>query len=317
MPVELSSPLHVTPSHHFSTTRKVLSLSLVDTANYRGVPCFLTEPYQVTVVTLTGSSCQVWVRGSELAADMKLKLSLKHGIPVRELCLVHQKETLYDHLSLRQQHIVPGSSVHLILVAGEDCEQEVTYVGPLTAPVLSITHMRLGVGLEQIWSSPPPSSSQSTRIPLPAHLQHLVQVYDIPNEVMTLLLAYLYSGELPAIIPNCEWSMALITCRLQSELISLSLSFSHTHTHTHTHTPSHSPLPSFSLSLTQGNRPLLLASCCLLAEFFRVRALSLQCLQLLKDCLTVESAVQLVKVAESTQCTELHHVCVGYLENLK
>ena len=43
----------------------------------------------------------------------------------------------------------------------------------------------------------------------------------------------------------------------------------------------------------------------------------MQCLQLLRACLTVESAVMLVKVAEALQYKDLHSACVGYLENHK
>ena len=183
------------------------------------------------------------MRGSELAADLKLKLSLKQGVPARELCLIHQQETLDDRLSLRQQQVSPGSSVHLVLVAADNPGQA-TYVGPVTTPALSITHMNLGIGLEQLWTSPPLSSSQITRIPLPAHLQHLIQVYDVSSEVMTVLLVYLYSGELPATLPECELIMGLFNMQTDSQIASLF----HTHTHTHTHTLS------LSLSLPTHSR---------------------------------------------------------------
>lgn len=154
-----------------------------------------SEPYPVTVVTLTGASCMLLVRGSELVTDLKLKISLRLGVTTREVQLIHQQDTLNDYMSLRQQGILPGSSVHLVLVSNEEPLSEVTYIGPVTNPTLSIAHLQLGLGLEKLWHSPPPD--HGSRAHLPPHLQHIVHVHDVPYQTMIVVLKYLYSGEYP------------------------------------------------------------------------------------------------------------------------
>ena len=160
------------------------------------------------MVTLTGVTLLAWGRPSELGLDLKLKVSLSQGIPLRELCLVYQQLRLEDHLTLAQQQVTSGSSLHLVLTTGDHAPPGVSYTGPMLSPTLSLSHMKLGLQLDALFASaaaqqspPPPhgaTPTPGTCIALPRQLQHLVHVHDIPYKVMLQALQYFYTSHLPA-----------------------------------------------------------------------------------------------------------------------
>lgn len=118
-----------------------------------------------------------------------------------EIRLVHQQDTLDDQYTLRQLSIVADSTVHLVLVSIDQPSSEVVFVGPVTSPVLSIAHMRLGLGLDQLYGCPAPSGF-SGRAHLSPHLQHIVHVYDVPYTPLAVILECLYTGEYPTGLPD-------------------------------------------------------------------------------------------------------------------
>ena len=65
-----------------------------------------TDPYLVTVTTLSGQASHFFVRPSELVADLKEKISLTQGIPVLEQRLVFMQNELHNHLTLHCSGVV-------------------------------------------------------------------------------------------------------------------------------------------------------------------------------------------------------------------
>ena len=154
-----------------------------------------TDPFPVTVATLTGRNSLFLVRPSEYVVDLKEKVSLSQAIPVSEQRLVHLNNELPDTATIVSCGIEAGSTIHLVLIA--------TQVNPITVcpltllctvPSLSISHMRVGLGLEN-FSQMNTSLAPPTTV-LPTNTGHILHVYDTPREGFELLVKWLYTGQL-------------------------------------------------------------------------------------------------------------------------
>ena len=118
-----------------------------------------------------------------------------------EIRLVHHQDTLDDHFTLRQLGVVADSTVHLVLVSIDQPTSEVSFVGPVTSPILSIAHMKMRLGLDQLYRCSAPNGF-SGRAHLSPHLQHIVHVYDVPYAPLAIILESLYTGEYPTGLPD-------------------------------------------------------------------------------------------------------------------
>ena len=157
--------------------------------------CFFafTEPFAVTVVTLTGRSSQYHVRYSEYVTDLKERLSLTQGILVEEQRLVYLNNELVDMATISDCGVQPGATIHLVLITTvEPRPPPLALPGP--SPWLSIAHLRVELGLEHFQQ---PTSSQAPPTPttLPHHTAHILHIYDIPREGLQLFVRLLYTGQ--------------------------------------------------------------------------------------------------------------------------
>ena len=70
-----------------------------------------------------------------------------------------------------------------------------TYFTSSISPALSIAHLTLGLGLEQL-GGVQRSPLQPPKMPLPPHITHILHIYDVPSTGFEMFVKYLYSGEL-------------------------------------------------------------------------------------------------------------------------
>lgn len=150
----------------------------------------------MNIATLSGNVAQFFVRPSELVADLKEKLSLTQGIPVPEQRLVFMNDEIHNPTTISACGIVAGSTVHLVLVVSGTTTHTTSYFTSALNPALSISHLSLKLGLEQLVSTQHTPLHQPPKVPLPPHIIHIVHVYDVPSDGFWMLLRYLYSGEL-------------------------------------------------------------------------------------------------------------------------
>ncbi len=147
----------------------------------------------MTVVTLTGRSCSFHVRSSEYIADLKERLSLTQSIPVDEQRLIHLNNELIDTVTIAESGIEQGATIHLVLITTVEPHTP-SLALPGHTPWLSIAHLRLGLGLNQLEV---PSSTQVTpHTTLPSHTCHILHIYDIPRAGFELFVRLLYCGNL-------------------------------------------------------------------------------------------------------------------------
>ena len=154
------------------------------------------EPFLVNIATLSGNLAQFFVRPSELVADLKEKLTLAQGIPIPEQRLVFMNNEIHNSSTISACGIVAGSTIHLVLVVSAATTHTTSYFTSALNPALSISHLSLKLGLEQLVSTQRTPLHQPPKVPLPPHIMHIVHVYDVPSDGFLLLLRYLYSGEL-------------------------------------------------------------------------------------------------------------------------
>lgn len=153
----------------------------------------------VNVSTLSGSVVSVFVRAEELVRDLKEKVSLCHGTPVREQRLVFMDCELQNEQTLGSCGITAGTTLHLVLVAPPATTPgglPTTYFTSVVNPSLSISHLTLGLGLDQLTPPQTAPHHRPARLPLPPHIAHIVHVYDVPLDGFRAFVKYLYSGEL-------------------------------------------------------------------------------------------------------------------------
>ena len=158
--------------------------------------CCSAEPFPVNIATLSGQMIQLFARPSELVADLKEKLSLAQGISVAEQRLVFMNNEIHDLSTITTCGVGTGATVHLVLVAAASPTPSTCYFTSVSNPALSISHLSLGLGLEQLASTQRNPLHQPPKVPLPPHITHIVHIHDIPSEGFKLFLRYLYSGEL-------------------------------------------------------------------------------------------------------------------------
>ena len=162
-------------------------------------------PYFVRVVTLSGQAFELMARGGELVMDLKEKISLLHGTLPAEQRLVFMDQQLEDSRPLSGYGIFGGATLHLVLVASGASSVCPSHSCPGMSPTLSISHFTTGLSQEQLsyfsHVTPPPPPTQ--RIPLPAHLAHVVHVHDRVYRGFKLFLQYLYTRKLQA--TESEW----------------------------------------------------------------------------------------------------------------
>lgn len=163
---------------------------------YHNAVCCSAEPFPVNIGTLSGQTMQFFVRPSELVADLKEKLSLAQGISVAEQRLVFMNNEIHDLSTIATCGVGTGATVHLVLVAAASPTPSTCYFTSVSNPALSISHLSLGLGLEQLASTQRNPLHQPPKVPLPPHITHIVHIHDIPSEGFKLFLRYLYSGEL-------------------------------------------------------------------------------------------------------------------------
>ena len=164
--------------------------------HHYAVVCRTTESFPVNIATLSGQVVQFFVRPSELVADLKEKLSLAQGISVTEQRLVFMNNEIHDPSTIATCGVGAGATIHLVLVAAASPTPSTCYFTSVINPALSISHLSLGLGLEQLASTQHNPLHQPPRVPLPPHITHITHIHDIPSEGFKLFLQYLYSGEL-------------------------------------------------------------------------------------------------------------------------
>ena len=160
------------------------------------IVCCTAEPFPVNIATLSGQVVQFFVRPSELVAELKEKISLAQGISVTEQRLVFMNNEIHDPSTIATCGVGTGATIHLVLVATPSPTPSTCYFTSVINPALSISHLSLGLGLEQLASTQRNPLHQPPRVPLPPHITHIVHIHDIPSEGFKLFLRYLYSGEL-------------------------------------------------------------------------------------------------------------------------
>ena len=152
-----------------------------------------TEPFLVTVVTLTGRSCSFHVRCSEYVADLKERLSLTQAIPVDQQRLIHLNTELIDTATIADSGIEQGATIHLVLITTVESHTPLLAL-PGHTPWLSIAHLKLGLGLDQL--EVPSSTKVTPHTTLPSHTCHILHIYDIPRAGFELFVRLLYCGQL-------------------------------------------------------------------------------------------------------------------------
>lgn len=151
--------------------------------------------YPVRVVTLSGQVFELLVRGGELVRDLKEKISMLHGIAPLEQRLIFMEQELEDSKTLMEYEMFGGATLHLVLVAAAMNTASLSYSCPGMSPILSIYHFSTGLSLEQL-SYFTPTTALLQRVPLPAHLTHVVHVHDRVYSGFKLFLRYLYCRKL-------------------------------------------------------------------------------------------------------------------------
>ena len=156
-------------------------------------------PYLVKVSTLTGQTSEFLIRGEELVVDLKEKICLVHGIPIHEQRLVFKQQELDDGCPLKEYDVIPGSMINLVISITTEQDSlagVTTFRCPNMNPALSIHHFKVGFSPEQLAHcsalQTTPLQPRPQRISLPAHLTHIVHVYDVPYSSLWTFLRYLY-----------------------------------------------------------------------------------------------------------------------------
>ena len=160
-------------------------------------PSISIDPFPVNVSSLSGHTSQFFVRRSELVADLKERIALAQGVPILEQRLVFMQNELQNETPINQTGLETGSTLHLVLVAPTGSSQPTSYFSSSVSPSLSVTHFRLGLGLEQLL--PVGQSSLHLRpphLPLPPHLCHIVHMHDVPSPAWKVFVYYLYCRQL-------------------------------------------------------------------------------------------------------------------------
>lgn len=159
------------------------------------------------VTALTGQSFTYYVHPSEYVVDLKEKISLSQGYPISELNLIFQDKALINSTTLTSCGVSRAlSELTLMLLGGSNMTIDtVTFYTSTINPSLSISHLNLGLRLENLLMGGAPMAlpNLAHRQPLPPHLSHICHVHDIPYEGFQMLLIYLYSKNLME-PPNCE-----------------------------------------------------------------------------------------------------------------
>lgn len=155
------------------------------------------EPYLVTITTLSGQLTHFFVRPSELVADLKEKISLTQGIPILQQRLVFMQNELHNNLTLHCCGVTAGSTLNLVLIASAVDSAPTTYFTSSISPALSIAHLTLGLGLEQL-GGVQRLPLQPAKVPLPPHITHILHIYDVPSSGFEMFVRFLYCGELAA-----------------------------------------------------------------------------------------------------------------------
>ena len=146
--------------------------------------------------TLSGQISQFLIRGNELVLDLKEKICLVHGIPLHEQRLVFKQQELPDGSTFVEHEVMSGCTLHLVLAEQEPPTITTTFRCSNMNPTLSIHHLKIGFSTEQLSCcsllQTTPLQPHPQRISLPAHLTHIVHVYDVPYPALWMFLRYLY-----------------------------------------------------------------------------------------------------------------------------
>ena len=140
------------------------------------------------------------MRPSELVADLKQKISLSEAVSVPEQQLFLDQAELRNETQISRTGMRDGCLVQLVLTLLSPCHQEqqqTTYFTSCVNPSLSIHHLCLRFGLEQLVPvGGAYGSLRPPRVPLPPHICHIVHVYDVPCPAWAVFVHYLYSQQL-------------------------------------------------------------------------------------------------------------------------
>lgn len=151
-------------------------------------------PYPIKVATLSGQVFQFLVRPGELVRDLKEKLCLVQGVPLPQQRLLFMQQELQDERTFQSYPIQPDATLHLVLVTSGANVPAVSYRSPNITPTLSITHVSLGLKLDELLKSSG-NTSPSDVVSLAPHLAHLVHLHDMHyHPGFLLFLEYLYGS---------------------------------------------------------------------------------------------------------------------------
>ena len=169
---------------------------------------------------MRGHASKVFARPSELVLDLKQKRALSENVSLPEQQLVFEQSELRNENVLGRTGLREGSRVHLTLATPPlGHPQQTTYFTSCVKPSLSITHVQLGLGLEQLVGVASPRH-RPLRVPLTPHIFHRVHVYDVPYHAWVALSYYLYSRQLS------PWILDAYRLLSRSPSLSLSLPLS-------------------------------------------------------------------------------------------
>jgi hypothetical protein len=181
----------------FLASRSILSTQCLDL-----LPILYNreDVFVVNVSTLSGHTSRFFARPSELVRDLKEKISLVEAVSVPEQRIFFDQTELGNETRISQTAMADGCVVHLVVNPLSPCEkeqQETMYFSSSVSPALSIHHLCLSVGLEQLI---PMGGAlphlRPPRLPLPPHICHIVHVYDVPYPAWAAFVQFLYSHHL-------------------------------------------------------------------------------------------------------------------------
>ena len=156
----------------------------------------LIDPFLAHVKTLMGNTYPVWMRPSELVMDLKEKVYLQQGIPVCNQKLFYNNCEIGDGFSMQACNISLGSTVHIVLTGSSTLEAQHHSSNAFSAPLMTISHLQLSLGLERLESAFGGVPSAVPPAPIPPQVTHVVHVHDVPCDGLRLFLQYLYTGRL-------------------------------------------------------------------------------------------------------------------------
>ncbi|XP_019856667.1 PREDICTED: uncharacterized protein LOC109585144 [Amphimedon queenslandica] len=173
-------------------------------------------PYPVQLIASNGLQHIVWVRGNEFISDLKEKISMQdRTILHNQLKLFHNETELQDKATLRSQGIASGSLIRVMVLSLEMVQTRSPFSVQCRmaqpSPSLSITHFKLGMGMEGILPLVP-NGLHNPQVPIPPQVQHILCVHDVPSGPFTLMVGFLYNGTLPTVTAPGTEAVVLTMC---------------------------------------------------------------------------------------------------------